>query len=43
MDFGAVLIPAAIIAAVALFSSLRVLYEYERGVVFRLVKRKRPR
>ena len=38
MDFGAILIPAAIVAGVALLSSLRVLYEYERGVVFRLGK-----
>jgi regulator of protease activity HflC (stomatin/prohibitin superfamily) len=36
MDFGAILIPAAIVGGVALLSSLRVLYEYERGVVFRL-------
>jgi len=36
MDFGALLIPAAVIGVVALLSSLRVLYEYERGVVFRL-------
>ena len=36
MDFGALLIPAAVIGGVAILSSLRVLYEYERGVVFRL-------
>jgi len=38
MDFGVFLIPAAVVAAVALLSSLRILYEYERGVVFRLGK-----
>lgn len=38
MDFGAFLIPAAVVGAAALISSLRILYEYERGVVFRLGK-----
>ena len=38
MDFGSMFIPAAVIGAVALLSSLRILYEYERGVVFRLGK-----
>ncbi len=38
MDFGAFLIPAAVVAGVALLSSLRILYEYERGVIFRLGK-----
>ena len=36
MDFGAVVIPAAVVAVVGLLSSLRILFEYERGVVFRL-------
>ena len=36
MDFGVVLIPAAVVAVVGLLSSLRILFEYERGVVFRL-------
>jgi regulator of protease activity HflC (stomatin/prohibitin superfamily) len=38
MDLGAILIPLGIIAGAGIFSSLRVLYEYERGVVFRLGK-----
>ncbi len=38
MDFGAIWIPAAIVAGVGLLSSLRILYEYERGVIFRLGK-----
>ena len=38
MDFGAILIPAAIVAAGALLTSLRILWEYERGVIFRLGK-----
>ena len=38
MDLGIVLIPAAIIAGIGIMSSLRVLFEYERGVVFRLGK-----
>ncbi len=38
MDFGVALIPAAVTAVVALLSSLRILYEYERGVIFRLGK-----
>ncbi len=36
MDLTAYLLPAAILGAVALLSSLRILWEYERGVVFRL-------
>jgi regulator of protease activity HflC (stomatin/prohibitin superfamily) len=36
MDFGSVLIPLAILATAGILSSLRVLYEYERGVIFRL-------
>ena len=43
MDFGAFLIPAAVVAGVALLSSLRILYEYERGVIFRLGKLTRAR
>jgi regulator of protease activity HflC (stomatin/prohibitin superfamily) len=35
---SAILIPTGIFAGLALFSSLRVLYEYERGVIFRLGK-----
>ncbi len=38
MDPVAVLIPAIAFGVVALLTSLRVLYEYERGVVFRLGK-----
>ncbi len=38
MGLEAVLVPAAIVAVVGLLSSLRILYEYERGVVFRLGK-----
>ncbi len=38
MDFGGLLIPAAVVAVVALLSSLRILFEYQRGVVFRLGK-----
>lgn len=36
MDFGSLLGIAAIIGGVGLLTSLRVLYEYQRGVVFRL-------
>ena len=36
MDVGGFLIPAAVVAVVALLSSLRILFEYQRGVVFRL-------
>ena len=43
MDFGALLIPAAVVGMGALLSSLRVLWEYERGVVFRLGKLTRAR
>lgn len=38
MDFGALLIPAAIVGGAALLTSLRILFEYERGVIFRLGK-----
>ena len=36
MDFGAFLIPVAVVGAGALLTSLRILWEYERGVIFRL-------
>jgi regulator of protease activity HflC (stomatin/prohibitin superfamily) len=36
MDLGSVLIPAAAVAVIGLLSSLRILIEYQRGVVFRL-------
>jgi regulator of protease activity HflC (stomatin/prohibitin superfamily) len=38
MDPGAIVIAAAAFGGVALLTSLRVLFEYERGVVFRLGK-----
>ena len=38
MDPAAVLIPAVAFGVVALLTGLRILYEYERGVVFRLGK-----
>jgi regulator of protease activity HflC (stomatin/prohibitin superfamily) len=38
MDFGSILIGAIAVGAVSLFTSIRVLFEYERGVVFRLGK-----
>ena len=38
MDFGTILIPLATAGAIALVTSLRILMEYERGVVFRLGK-----
>ena len=38
MDFGALLIPAAVFGAAALLTSMRILFEYERGVIFRLGK-----
>ena len=43
MDFGGLLIPAAVVGLGALLSSLRILWEYERGVVFRLGKLTRAR
>lgn len=43
MDFGALVIPAAAFGLGALFTSFRVLWEYERGVVFRLGKLTRAR
>ncbi len=43
MDLGSVLIPAAVVAGLALVTSIRVLFEYERGVVFRLGKLTRAR
>ena len=36
MDFGSLLGVAAIVGGVALLTSLRILFEYQRGVVFRL-------
>jgi len=38
MDFAAVLITAIAVGGTALLTSLRVLFEYERGVIFRLGK-----
>ena len=38
MDPAAILIPLAALGAVTLLSSVRVLYEYQRGVIFRLGK-----
>lgn len=38
MDMGALLVPAVIAAGAAILTSVRVLFEYERGVVFRLGK-----
>src|SRR6056297_2370838 len=38
MDFGTIMIPLATAGAIALVTSLRILMEYERGVVFRLGK-----
>lgn len=38
MDPATVLIPIAALGAVGLLSSIRVLYEYQRGVIFRLGK-----
>ena len=38
MDLGVVLIPLATVGSLAILTSLRILYEYERGVVFRLGK-----
>jgi regulator of protease activity HflC (stomatin/prohibitin superfamily) len=38
MDLGTILIPAAIFGGAALLTSLRILFEYERGVIFRLGK-----
>lgn len=38
MDMGALLVPAVIAAGAAILTSIRVLFEYERGVVFRLGK-----
>jgi regulator of protease activity HflC (stomatin/prohibitin superfamily) len=38
MDLGALLIPAVVAAGAAILTGVRVLYEYERGVVFRLGK-----
>jgi regulator of protease activity HflC (stomatin/prohibitin superfamily) len=43
MDLGAILIPAALVGGAAILTSLRILYEYERGVVFRLGKLVRAR
>jgi len=38
MEFGSILIPLATAGAIALITSLRILMEYERGVIFRLGK-----
>jgi regulator of protease activity HflC (stomatin/prohibitin superfamily) len=38
MDLGLILVPAIAIAAGAILTSLRVMFEYERGVIFRLGK-----
>ena len=38
MDPSTILIPLAVVGAAGLISSLRILYEYERGVIFRLGK-----
>ncbi len=38
MDPATIFIPLAVIGLGALFTSLRVLWEYERGVIFRLGK-----
>jgi regulator of protease activity HflC (stomatin/prohibitin superfamily) len=38
MDLGVFLVPVAVAGGVALLTSLRILFEYERGVIFRLGK-----
>jgi len=38
MDPSAILVPAVAVVAVGILTSLRVLFEYERGVIFRLGK-----
>lgn len=38
MDLGTLLIPIGVLGAATILSSLRLLYEYQRGVVFRLGK-----
>jgi regulator of protease activity HflC (stomatin/prohibitin superfamily) len=38
MDLNVFLVPAAVVAGLGLLTSLRVLFEYERGVIFRLGK-----
>ena len=43
MDLGLILGPVAIAAVAAILTSVRVLFEYERGVVFRLGKLTRAR
>ncbi len=43
MYLGSVLIPGAVVVGLGLVTSLRVLFEYERGVVFRLGKLERAR
>lgn len=43
MDLGTLLIPAGVVGVVTILSSLRLLYEYQRGVVFRLGKLVRAR
>lgn len=43
MDLGPILIPVGVVGVVTVLSSLRLLYEYQRGVVFRLGKLVRAR
>jgi len=38
MDLSALLVPAAVVGGLGLLTSLRILFEYERGVIFRLGK-----
>jgi regulator of protease activity HflC (stomatin/prohibitin superfamily) len=38
MDLGVLLVPIAVAGGAALLTSLRILFEYERGVIFRLGK-----
>ncbi len=38
MELAPILIPVGLVLGVAILSSLRILYEYERGVIFRLGK-----
>lgn len=38
MDVSVLLVPAVVVAGTAILTSLRVLFEYERGVIFRLGK-----
>ncbi len=38
MDLSSILVPLAVVGAAALLTSMRILWEYERGVIFRLGK-----